>query len=134
MVEAYGAWLIDGCLALIQESWTSLSHLAIPGTPADGITVGRAMTERPELFAAVIADVGLSNLLRAEFSENGPSNIDELGTINERKGFAGLWPMDAYLAVRDDISERATLRRAATGWTSRPAMAWAPPAARTMPC
>lgn len=101
--------LIDCCQALIQKGWTSPSHLAITGTSAGGITVGRAMTERPELFAAVISDVGLSNPLRAEFSENGPGNIDEFGTIKEKQGFEGLWQMDAYQAVLDGVTYPATL-------------------------
>ncbi|MEY3735309.1 MAG: hypothetical protein RLZZ624_367 [Cyanobacteriota bacterium] len=101
--------LIDCCQTLIEEGWTSPSHLAITGTSAGGITVGRAMTERPELFAAVISDVGLSNPLRAEFSENGPGNIDEFGTINERQGFESLRQMDAYQAVRNGVSYPATL-------------------------
>lgn len=101
--------LIDCCQALIQAGWTSPAHLAITGTSAGGITVGRAMTERPDLFAAVISNVGLSNPLRAEFSENGPGNIDEFGTISDRAGFETLLQMDAYQAVQQGVRYPATL-------------------------
>ena len=71
--------------------------------------MGRALTERPELFAAVISNVGVSNALRAEFSPNGPPNIDEFGTVTERAGFLGLKQMDALHAVRDGVRYPAVL-------------------------
>jgi prolyl oligopeptidase len=71
--------------------------------------VGRALTERPALFAAVISNVGVSNALRAEFSQNGPPNIAEFGTVKERDGFEALREMDALHAVRDGILYPAVL-------------------------
>jgi prolyl oligopeptidase len=101
--------LIDCCEALVKDGWTSPRHLAIQGGSAGGITVGRAMTERPDLFAAVISNVGVSNSLRAEFTQNGPTNIDEFGTVTERDGFLGLKAMDAYHAVKDGTPFPAVL-------------------------
>jgi len=101
--------LIDCCEALVKDGWTSPRHLAIQGGSAGGITVGRAMTERPDLFAAVISNVGVSNTLRAEFSQNGPTNIDEFGTVTERDGFRGLKAMDAFHAVKDGTPFPAVL-------------------------
>jgi len=101
--------LIDACEALVKQGWTSTRHLAIQGGSAGGITVGRALTERPDLFAAVISNVGVSNALRAEFSPNGPPNIDEFGTVTERAGFLGLKQMDALHAVRDGVRYPAVL-------------------------
>lgn len=101
--------LIDCCEELVRQRWTSPRQLAIQGGSAGGITVGRAMTERPDLFAAVISNVGISNALRAEFSQNGPPNIDEFGTVTERVGFLGLRQMDALHAVRDDVRYPAVL-------------------------
>jgi prolyl oligopeptidase len=101
--------LIDCCEMLIKERWTGPRHLAIQGGSAGGITVGRALTERPDLFAAVISNVGVHNALRAEFSPNGPPNIDEFGTVTERGGFLGLKQMDATQAVRDGARYPAVL-------------------------
>ncbi len=101
--------LIDCCEELVRQRWTDRKHLAIQGGSAGGITVGRALTERPDLFAAVISNVGSSNALRAEFSQNGPPNIDEFGTVTERAGFLGLKQMDALHAVRDDALYPAVL-------------------------
>ncbi|HQR20303.1 MAG TPA: prolyl oligopeptidase family serine peptidase [Burkholderiaceae bacterium] len=101
--------LIDCCEELIRQKWTSSKRLTIQGGSAGGITVGRALTERPDLFTAVISNVGVSNALRAEFSQNGPPNIDEFGTVTERGGFLGLKQMDAYHAVRDGVHYPAVL-------------------------
>jgi prolyl oligopeptidase len=101
--------LIDCCQELIKQRWTSTKRLTIQGGSAGGITVGRAMTERPDLFAAVISNVGVSNALRAEFSQNGPPNIEEFGTVKERAGFLGLKQMDAYQAVREGVRYPAML-------------------------
>ena len=101
--------LIDCCEALVRDGWTTPSRLAIQGGSAGGITVGRALTERPALFAAVISNVGVSNALRAEFSQNGPPNIAEFGTVKERDGFEALREMDALHAVRDGILYPAVL-------------------------
>lgn len=101
--------LIDCCQTLIRQGWTAPSRLTIQGGSAGGITVGRALTERQELFAAVISNVGVSNALRAEFSQNGPPNVEEFGTVTERVGFLGLKQMDAYQAVRDGIRYPAVL-------------------------
>ena len=101
--------LIDCCEALVKEGWTTSKQLAIQGGSAGGITVGRALTERPDLFAAVISNVGDSNMLRAEFSQSGPANIDEFGTVKDRAGFLGLRQMDSYHAVRDGVRYPAVL-------------------------
>jgi prolyl oligopeptidase len=53
--------------------------------------------------------VGVSNTLRAEFSQNGPPNIDEFGSVKERDGFIGLRQMDALHAVRDGTRYPAVL-------------------------
>jgi prolyl oligopeptidase len=92
--------LIDCCEHLIRKRWTSKSALTIQGGSAGGITVGRAVTERPDLFAGVISNVGVSNALRAEFGQNGPPNIDEFGTVTEKDGFEGLYAMDATQHVK----------------------------------
>jgi len=101
--------LIDCCEWMIHAGWTSAARLAIQGGSAGGITVGMALTERPDLFAAVIDNVGVSNALRAEFSPNGPPNIAEFGTVKEREGFQGLKAMDALQHVRDGVKYPAVL-------------------------
>ncbi len=86
---ACGEWLV-------QHHYTSKSHLAGEGTSAGGITIGRAITARPDLFAAALDVVGVSNALRSEFTPNGPPNIPEFGTVKNETGFKALYAMDAY--------------------------------------
>jgi prolyl oligopeptidase len=101
----YHTWQddIDCAEDLIEHHWTSRKHLAIIGGSAGGITVGRFMTERPELAAVVIDEVGVSDALRSEFSPNGPPNIPEFGSVTTEEGFRGLLAMDAYQHVHDGV-------------------------------
>ncbi len=84
---------------LIAHKYTSSAHLAGEGTSAGGITIGRAITSQPHLFAAALDVVGASNALRMEFSPNGPPNTPEFGTVAEESGFKALYEMDAYQHV-----------------------------------
>ena len=81
---------------LIAHKYTSSAHLAGEGTSAGGITIGRAITTRPDLFAAALDVVGASNAMRMEFSPNGPPNVPEFGTVKNPIGFHALYAMDAY--------------------------------------
>jgi prolyl oligopeptidase len=86
---------------LVKNRYTVPAHLAGEGGSAGGITVGGALTQRPDLFAAILDDVGMSNALRAEIQTNGPANIPEFGTVKTEEGFKGLYAMDAYAHVKD---------------------------------
>jgi prolyl oligopeptidase len=84
---------------LIDHRYTSPAHLAGEGTSAGGITIGRAITSEPRLFAAALDVVGVSNALRSEFTPNGPPNIPEFGSVKTEAGFRALYAMDAYQHV-----------------------------------
>jgi prolyl oligopeptidase len=107
----YHTWQddIDCAEYLIHQHWTSKKHLAIIGGSAGGITVGRFMTERPDLAAVVIDEVGSSDSLRQEFSPNGPPNIPEFGSVTTRDGFRALYAMDAYQHVHDGVKYPSVL-------------------------
>ncbi len=94
---------------LVSRGTTVSSKLFIIGGSAGGITVGRALTERPELFAGVIDLVPASNTLRAEFSANGPPNIPEFGTVKTPEGFANLYDMDTIAHVKSGVQYPAVL-------------------------
>jgi prolyl oligopeptidase len=85
---------------LIARGVTTRDKLFITGGSAGGITVGRAMTERPDLFAGVIDVVPAANTLRMEFSPNGPPNVPEFGTITSEQGFKNLYDMDSAQHVK----------------------------------
>jgi prolyl oligopeptidase len=101
--------LIDVCEELCAKKYTSRERLAIGGRSAGGITVGRAMTERPELFAAVIDGVGWSNPLRYVAEQNGYGEEPEWGAISEEAGYRALKLIDSYQAVKDGVAYPAVL-------------------------
>lgn len=86
---------------LVANRWTSPERLGIFGGSAGGILVGRAMTERPDLFAAVVPAVGALDMVRFELEANGPPNIPEFGSVATEAGFRALLEMSTYHQVRD---------------------------------
>jgi prolyl oligopeptidase len=101
--------LIDVCDELCREKYTAPSRLAIGGGSAGGITVGRALEERPELFAAVIDRVGWSNPLRYVAEQEGYAEEPEWGAISEESGYRALKTIDSYQHVQDGVGYPAVL-------------------------
>jgi len=95
--------------ALIAKGVTTKDKLFIFGGSAGGITMGRALTERPDLFAGVIDSVPAANTLRAEFSPNGPPNIPEFGTIKTEAGFKNLYEMDTIQHIKSGTQYPAVM-------------------------
>ncbi len=94
---------------LIARGVTTKEKLFIFGGSAGGITMGRALTERPDLFAGVIDSVPAANTLRAEFSPNGPPNIPEFGTVKTEQGFKNLLEMDTLQHLKPGTQYPAVL-------------------------
>lgn len=94
---------------LIAQKWTQPSRLAIWGGSAGGILVGRAMTERPDLFAVVLPSVGALDLVRAETTPNGVPNIPEFGSRVTEPGFRALLAMSTYHQIKDNTQYPAVL-------------------------
>ena len=94
---------------LIARGVTTTDQLFIFGGSAGGITMGMAMTERPDLFAGVIDSVPAANTVRDEFTPAGPPNIPEFGTIETEQGFRNLLAMDSYQHVRAGVTYSAVL-------------------------
>jgi prolyl oligopeptidase len=91
---ACGQYLIDG-------HYTTSKLLGAIGGSAGGITVGGALTWRPDLFGVILDLVGMSDALRSETEPNGPPNVSEFGSVKTESGFHGLYAMGAYEHVRD---------------------------------
>ncbi|MES2038373.1 MAG: prolyl oligopeptidase family serine peptidase [Pseudomonadota bacterium] len=101
--------VIDVAEAMIKDGWTARGRIALWGTSAGGIMVGRAITERPELFAVAIGEVGIFNALRFELTSNGPGNDEEFGTVKKEDEFHALLEMDAYHHIQPETGYPATL-------------------------
>jgi prolyl oligopeptidase len=94
---------------LSDRKYTSPAKLAGEGTSAGGILIGRAINERPDLFAVAIPRVGCLNQVRIETTPNGVPNIPEFGSCETEAGFQALYEMDAFLHVRDGVNYPAML-------------------------
>jgi prolyl oligopeptidase len=94
---------------LVAQKYTSSDRLGIWGGSAGGILVGRSMTERPDLFRAVISSVGVNDAVRAELTPNGVPNIPEFGTHTTEAGFRALLAMSTYHHIVDGTFYPAVL-------------------------
>ena len=108
----------------VQNNYTTSDKIAIWGASAGGITIGRAITERPDLFATAIIRVGMLNTLRFEFGPNGKNNIKEFGTVKDSLGFEALQAMDAYHHIKDGVAYPAVYLT--TGINDARVPAWVP--------
>ena len=94
---------------LVANGYTSPAKLAIQGGSQGGIFVGRAITERPELFGAAIDQVPVSDAVRSSFETNGELDKTEMGTTETEPGFRALLAMSPYHHVRDGVKYPAVL-------------------------
>jgi len=94
---------------LIAQHYTSPSKLFGIGASAGGILIGRAIEERPDLFAAVIAEVPIADMLRWETTANGEGNVTEFGSVKTQEGFEDLYAMSSYAHVKDGAKYPAVM-------------------------
>jgi prolyl oligopeptidase len=93
----------DGIAAaewLVANGYTTPKRLFIYGGSAGGIFVGRALLERPDLFAAAAIGVGNTDQVRSEFRANGAGNIPEYGTVKKEDEFRALLANSTYANVK----------------------------------
>ena len=109
---------------LIANGYTSPNKLAGTGTSAGGILISRSITERPDLFAAAICNVGCANAMRLEFSANGPANIPEFGTLKDSVECKALYEMDGMQHVVHNTKYPAVI--CVGGWNDPRVIAWEP--------
>lgn len=109
---------------LVQQRYTSSHKLAGTGGSAGGITIGGAITQRPELFAAAQSAVGLTDMLRMELTPNGPPNIAEFGTVTRKDHFEAMVAISPYHRVRFGVAYPGTI--VTTGMNDPRVEAWLP--------
>ena len=109
---------------LARSKYTSPAKLGCLGFSAGGILISRAITERPDLWGGAIVGVGWSNMLRTEFSPNGPDNVPEFGSVTTEQGFHDLYAMDGFQHVHDGVHYPAVLLT--TGINDPRVVSWEP--------
>jgi len=88
--------------ALVDRKVTVPAKIAIQGTSMGGVAVGRAVTERPDLFGVAIVRVGITDAIRfIEATSNGPNHEDEMGSLATEAGVRQLLAMSTYHQARD---------------------------------
>merc|ERR1712066_636348 len=73
-----------------------MGRLAIQGGSNGGLLMGAVLTQRPELFRAVVAQVGIFDSLRTELEPNGVFNIPEFGTVKDEEQYRALRRYSPY--------------------------------------
>jgi prolyl oligopeptidase len=94
---------------LIDSGYTRPERLAIQGGSNGGLLMGAALTQAPELFRAVVAEVGIFDMLRVELTPNGVFNVTEFGSVTDEAQFRALYAYSPYHNVRPATRYPATL-------------------------
>jgi prolyl oligopeptidase len=94
---------------LVARKYTSAARLGIEGRSNGGLLMGATLTQRPELMKAVVAHVGIYDMLRVELSPNGAFNVPEFGTVKDAAQFKALFAYSPYHNVKDGTSYPAVL-------------------------
>lgn len=94
---------------LVKAGYTRPAKLAGKGVSAGGVLIGRAVTERPDLFAAANIAVGCTDMLRFETTTNGPPNVPEFGTVSDPELFRGLLEMSTLQHIKDGVKYPAII-------------------------
>jgi len=86
---------------LIQAKYTDKKHLAIEGGSNGGLLMGAVLTQRPDLFGAVVSHVGIYDMLHVENDPNGAFNVTEFGTVKDPALFKALYAYSPLHHVKD---------------------------------
>jgi len=85
---------------LIAQKYTDRDHLAISGGSNGGLLMGAMITQRPELFRAVVCQVPLLDMLRYQNFQIAKLWIPEYGSADDAKQFDWLYAYSPYHHVK----------------------------------
>ncbi len=108
----------------VKNNYTTSEKIVAWGASAGGICIGRAITERPDLYAAAIIRVGVLNPMRLEFGPKGSFNTKEFGSVKDSVEYKALYEMDSYLNIKDNVEYPAVYLTA--GLNDARVVAWQP--------
>ncbi len=98
---------------LIRERVTQPKKLAIRGGSNGGLLVGTAMTQRPDLFGAVVCAVPLLDMIRYPLFGSGKTWVPEYGDPDVDADFKVLEAYSPYHHVQDGAAYPALLMMSA---------------------
>ena len=94
---------------LVRRGYTRPERLAAIGGSNGGLLMGALITQRPDLFRAIVSHVGVYDMLREELTPNGAFNVTEFGTVKDRAQFEALYAYSPYHHVKDGTKYPAVL-------------------------
>lgn len=94
---------------LIQARYTNPRKLGIEGGSNGGLLMGAVLTQRPELFRAVVGIAGIYDMLRMETTQNGQFNVTEFGSVKNPEQFRAIYAYSPYEHVRAGTKYLAVL-------------------------
>jgi len=94
---------------LCAEGITSPARLAIFGGSNSGLLAGAAMTQRPDLFGAVLCIAPLLDMVRYERFDCAARWRNEYGTVEDPEDFQALYAYSPYHHVLEEVNYPATL-------------------------
>jgi len=94
---------------LQKEGYTDRQHLAIRGGSNGGLLMGAAITQRPDLFRAVICQVPLLDMLRYQNFQIAKLWIPEYGSSQDPRQFQWLYAYSPYHHVKKGTDYPAIL-------------------------
>jgi prolyl oligopeptidase len=92
--------MIAGAEHLIAEKYTDKDHLAIQGGSNGGLLMGAMITQRPDLFRAVVCQVPLLDMLRYQYFQIAKLWIPEYGSSDNPEQFKWLYAYSPYHHVK----------------------------------
>src|SRR5207248_8324651 len=100
---------------LVAQGITRPEQLAITGGSNGGLLVGAVLTQRPELFKAVVCQVPLLDMLRYQNLRIARLWIPEYGSADDPEQFQWLYAYSPYHRVVDGVQYPATFLLTAEG-------------------
>ncbi|MGA7335207.1 MAG: prolyl oligopeptidase family serine peptidase [Candidatus Sulfotelmatobacter sp.] len=94
---------------LISEKYTDKDHLGIWGGSNGGLLMGAMITQRPDLFRAVICDVPLLDMLHYQNFKIARLWVPEYGTAEDPAQFKWLYAYSPYHHVKAGVEYPAVL-------------------------
>ena len=94
---------------LVTEGWTTTDRLACMGGSNGGLLVGAALTQRPDLFAAVVCSAPLLDMVRYQRFGLGVTWTEEYGDADDPTELEWLLGYSPYHRVVDGTAYPATL-------------------------
>ena len=94
---------------LIANKYTSPAHLGIRGGSNGGLLVGAALTQRPDLFAAVLCGAPLLDMLRYHKFKVGAFWTTEYGSADDPRQFEYLYRYSPYHRVKQGTKYPAVM-------------------------